>query len=293
MSHPEVEISYTHCFVVEGVASFFINLVLQNVHLLESGVFAIAGTYFAAVYISIQVSGAHLNGAVTMMTYLLDHYKNKKARMYKYYMYFISQIIGGTLAGLATLWLSGKDSLFELHYAKDTNSSAAFLLELIYAMLLCLVMGVVSDNNYGLNDPAQAGFLFAGVIFLTKATISDRTGGIINPSIALSVVFSRTIATGDVSELHKCMKYVLSSCSGAYGAFLLYKYYMYPVYEDLRKRAKMTYDSDYDPFLRRNTMRKDLIEPIRNRISLTSSLIEHRVDVGGYQAPTIKETKEV
>lgn len=250
-SNSPAEPSYFNCYIVEGVASFFINFVIQNSHRLENGVFAMAGTYFVAVYISIQISGAHLNGAVTIMTFLLDHFKNKKAPTRKYYMYGVSQVIGGTLAGLVTLAFAGPETLVELEYGKGTNSSAAFLLELIYTTLLCLVMCVLTDNNYGMNDPALCGILFAGVIFMTNATIGNRTGGVINPSIALSLVFSKFIATGDVAQIHKCMKYVLSSCSGAYGAFLIYKNFMYPVYEELRRKNRSSRESEYEAFPRR------------------------------------------
>ena len=249
--HTSHEPSYLHAYVAEGVATFFINFVIQNSHRLANGIFAMAGTYFVAVYISIQISGAHLNGAVTITTFLLDLYKNKREPTRKYYMYAVSQIIGGTLAGLVTMTYAGSDALVELEYAKGTNSSAAFLLELIYTTLLCLVMCAANDNNYHLNDPALVGLLMAGVIFMAHATIGNRTGGVINPSNALSLVLSRLIATRDVNEIHKCMKYILSSCSGAYGAFLIYKIFMYPVYEELRRRRKASRESEYEAFPRR------------------------------------------
>jgi len=53
-------------------------------------VFAISLSFFISVFLAARISGAHLNGAVTLLCYLRDKKAKPDLEPTKYYYYFVS-----------------------------------------------------------------------------------------------------------------------------------------------------------------------------------------------------------
>lgn len=218
-------------YVMEAIGSFIILTVVQHAHVFEFSAFAISFSLFAAIVVSAKVSGAHLNGAVTT-TIVLNQTRSDGIPFHpkeKIYKYMIAQIIGGTSAGFFTAMLHGPESLAKIQHNPSIHPSQAFVLEFIYTLILCLVVSVLCSNCYKhVHDPSVVGLLVAGCVFLSSMAIGDKTGGVINPCIAVSALLARGMTYGLSNELETGWLYVLAPFCAAFVAHIIYHNIMRP-----------------------------------------------------------------
>jgi len=222
---------YWNCFVFEAIGSFIIVFAIQLAHHYQYGIFAIALSFFLAVFIAANISGAHLNSAVTLTIFLNDM-KSPRADtpVEKYYGYVMGQIAGGTAAGIMASYMFGEQSLVDLGVSGVTGS-AAFVYEMLYTGLLCFVVSIICDDNYSPKpEPAIIGLIVAGVIFIQGNGIGSWTGGVINPSIGVSLLLGKALASGSFASFNKITLYVVAPCVGAFGAHVMYDKYVKPYF---------------------------------------------------------------
>jgi len=210
-------------YFMEFIGSFFIVFTVHNctdpANTTPFGVFAIALSFFVSVFISAQISGAHLNAAVTFLIYLKDSKANPDLDPTKYYYYVASQVAGGLTAGLVSSSLDGHLAQVSL----GTSVATGFLLEGLFCMLLCLAVRTIAE--FHVSDPAIAGLVVAGVIFVQAVSIGSFTGGVINPSIATALIGARALAYGS-GELANFWLYLLAPLAGAYAAHIVFDKYV-------------------------------------------------------------------
>jgi len=210
-------------YFMEFVGSFFIVFTIHNctdpANPTAFGVFAIALSFFISVFLAAQISGAHLNAAVTLLIYLKESKEKPDLDPTKYYYYVASQIAGGLCAGLVSSALDGNLA----KPAITTSNATGFLLEAIFAMLLCLCVRTIVE--FHVSDPSIAGMIVASVIFTQAIAIGPFTGGVINPSIGISLIGARAFAFGS-SELANIWIYILAPCAGAYAAHAIFDKYV-------------------------------------------------------------------
>ena len=209
-------------YFMEFVGSFFIVFTIHNCTHPENatpfGVFAIAFSFFISVFIAASISGAHLNGAVTFLVYLKESRDKPDIDTRKYYYYFGAQVAGGLAAGLISSALEGNLAKPSI----TTTTGVGFILEAIFCMLLCLCVKTMIEFN--VSDPVMAGLIVAGVIFVESVAIGSFTGGVINPSIGISLLTARFLAYGG-DELNNLWIYILAPLAGAYIAHIIFENY--------------------------------------------------------------------
>lgn len=212
-------------YVLEAVGSFIILMVIQHAHIFEFSAFAISVGFILAVVVAAKISGAHLNGAVTI-TLALNQMRTEKVPYQngdKIYKYILAQVIGGTAAGLFTALVHGPETLAHIQHNVSISLSQAFFLEFIYTLVLCTVVSILCSDAYKhVHDPNIIGFLVGGSVFLASMALGDKTGGVINPSVALSAVLARGMTTGSSEELQTVWLYVLAPCCGGFIAHMMY-----------------------------------------------------------------------
>jgi len=222
---------YWNCFIFEAIGSFFIVFTIQMAHNHDYGVFAIALSFFLSVFLAANMSGAHLNSAVTLCIFL-NETKSKKAGstpVEKYYGYVIAQIVGGTVAGLLASSLHGDETIVALGVKEGVNGSTAFVYEMLYTGLLCFMVSIICDENYNPKpEPALIGLLVAGVIFVQANAIGSTTGGVINPSIGISLLLAKALGAQGFIQFNRVFLYILAPCVGAFGAHWGYETFIKP-----------------------------------------------------------------
>ena len=238
---------YWNCYVFEAIGSFFIVFAIQLAHNYEYGLFAIAISFFLSVFLAAKISGAHLNSAVTLCIFLNDMKTNRSdTPVEKYYGYVIAQIIGGTLAGMLVSALTGEQSLVDLQ-VQGVTGSAAFIYEMLYTGLLCFVVSILCDDHYpNKTEPALIGLLVAGVIYVQASAIGTWTGGVVNPSIGISLLLAKSL-NSSVGFIHfnRVALYIIAPCVGAFGAHILYDKYVKPFFSPSGRNGS----SSRDPLL--------------------------------------------
>jgi aquaporin Z len=211
-------------YFMEFVGSFFIVFTIHNctdpANPSPFGVFAIALSFFVSVFLSAQISGAHLNGAVTLLIYLKESKEKPDLDPTKYYYYFASQVAGGLCAGLVSSALDGNLAQPQI---SGVSNATGFLLEAIFAMVLCLCVRTIVE--FHVSDPALAGLIVAAVIFVEAIAIGPFTGGVINPSIGTALIGARAFAFGS-GQLTNFWIYLLAPCVGAYAAHVIFDKYV-------------------------------------------------------------------
>jgi len=150
------------------------------------------------VYTVGNVSGAHLNPAVTIGLASVKKIEPKEA-----VMYIIVQVVGALLAMLTTQWMTGDvpDLLVE-------NSFAVGGAEALGAFFL--VFGV-SSVVFGKVKEAASGLTIGGSLLLGIMMTGGLSNGVLNPAVAIGI--------GSVS-----LMYLIGPVVGGLAAALLYEY---------------------------------------------------------------------
>ncbi len=235
-------------YVMEAVGSFVILMVIQQAHIFEFSAFAISLSFLVAVVIAAKISGAHLNGAVTI-TLALNSVKTEKVPLQpgeKVYKYIFAQVVGGVCASLVCAMLHGADSLVKIQHASTISLSQAFILEFIYTFILCTVVGILCSDAYKqTHDPTIIGSLVAASVFLASMALGDKTGGVINPSVAISAILSRGITQGNSTEFETLWLYILAPCCAGFISHMLYDKTLRPaLLKSFAKKNTITNDGN-------------------------------------------------
>jgi len=230
-------------YVMEGVGSFIILMVIQQAHLFEFSPFAISLSFLVAVVIAAKISGAHLNGAVTL-TLALNQVKTEKVPITpgeKVYKYIFAQVLGGFSASLVCAMLHGSNSLVAIKHSATISLSQAFILEFIYTFVLCTVVGILCSDAYKqTHDPTIIGSLVSASVFLASMALGDKTGGVINPSVAISAILARGVTQGNSAEFDTLWLYILAPCCAGFISHLLYDKTLRPALLKSFARKKTT-----------------------------------------------------
>ena len=227
-------------YFMEFIGSFFIVFTINSCNGSDNStpfdILGIALAFFIAVFLSASISGAHLNGAVTFIVFLKERETNINLDVSRYFFYFLAQIGGGISAGLFS-WLLG------LHITNPdvdgVSHGAAFILEALFCMLLCLCVKTMIE--FRLSDPAITGLIIFGVIMVNLICIGAFTGGVINPSIGLSLITVNTLING-FSNLGLIWLYIPAPLIGAFIAHHLFNQYV-----EYYRKSELEKESLVDP----------------------------------------------
>lgn len=162
----------------------------------------------AMIYTYGEVSGAHINPAVSIALWSCGKFSSKELAPY-----IFAQLIGATLASL-TLTL-----LFPTHVGLGATIPAgsdlqSFVLEILLTFFLMLVIMHVSTGSK--ETGTMAGIAIGGTVFLEALVAGPITGASMNPARS----FAPAIVSGQIDQL---WIYILAPIIGALLAVVSWK----------------------------------------------------------------------
>lgn len=210
-----------HQYIMEFIGVFFLVLTIENAAPKFYSNFGISVAFFTMVFIAGPISGGHLNPAVTFMCYLNDSTRDPKISKEKYIHYVCYQIAGGICATAVSYFFGG--NIVTLALSNQVSEGIGFLLEASFTCILCLTAA-----NIGLSgtNPAESGIAVMAVIFIGSVAIGPYTGGVVNPSIGISLMVGKFLF--GAGTLHQLWIYILAPLAGSYFAYYLNEKYQRP-----------------------------------------------------------------
>jgi aquaporin Z len=175
-------------FLSEFVGTFFLvltvglNVTCQS----AAGALSIAGSLIAAIYACGNVSGAHLNPAVSTALLLAGRFE-----IGDYFPYVVSQLLGGLVAGLTYTGIVGVS--FPLGAGSGYSWADVTFAEATYTFVLCFtVLNVAALKKdavmmEGGKSTQMYGLIIGFCIVAGGWAIGTISGGALNPAVALGI----------------------------------------------------------------------------------------------------------
>jgi aquaporin Z len=208
----------------------------NNAALKDFGGTAIGCVLAVLVYALANVSGAHLNPAVTFAVLMRKGISYTGARDYVF-----MQCLGAALAGLATGWIHGftGPGVIPAMQPIDKYWLGAPLVELLYtAMLVFVVMNVTrkvkkTEKGYEISEQGEArpyyGVAIGFVIIAGAYGGGAVSGGCFNPAVAFGLEFmrecnpARALGGGEKCAFNQAFNpdivfYIVAELAGAFAA---------------------------------------------------------------------------
>ena len=142
----------------------------------------------AMIYAVMNVSGAHLNPAVTVAMWATKKIKTKEG-----FWYIVAQLIGSAIAGLFLLWIfpNGKVVNFGAPaLASGITLFEGILIEAVFTFFLVLtIYGVAVDKR---SPPGPIGLAIGVIVIVALLVAGPLTGAALNPARA----FGPALAAG-------------------------------------------------------------------------------------------------
>lgn len=203
-------------YATELIGTFF--LVLTIGLTAQSGTpfapLAIGSVLMVMVYMGGHVSGGHYNPAVSLAVLLRG-----KLASGDFFPYFVAQVAGALLAGLAVLAIVG--ATFAPAPGPESGLGAVLLVEVLFTFALCLVVlntataaGTEGNSFYGLaiGFTVMVGAYSGGAI----------SGGAFNPAVGIGPILVDTLA-GDGS-LGSLWIYLVAPLAGGAAAAAVFRF---------------------------------------------------------------------
>lgn len=154
---------------------------------------SIASALMMLVYAFANISGGHLNPAVTFCIAIKE---GKSADKALYAKYMVAQCLGGAVAGLSTgflySWAGSGAGASLLQPTQDAFWLGAPLVEFFYTFLLCFVVLNVTYEG-GVEGSAKRENHFAGLaigfVIIAAHGAAAVSGAALNPAVALGINF--------------------------------------------------------------------------------------------------------
>lgn len=196
-------------YLVEGVGSFIFILTICCVVLGKSALapVAIGSALMVMVYAGGHISGGHYNPAVTLAVWIRG-----KVNTADVPWYMLAQIIGGVLAGLISMFLTGAAGT-----PAAINVAPALAAEFIFTFALCYVVlnTATADDTAG---NSYYGLAIGFTVLIGAVAVGGISGGMFNPAVAIGVSVAKASAWPNI------WIYLLADFLGAAAAGLVFKF---------------------------------------------------------------------
>jgi len=201
------ELIGTFILVFVGTGAIMINDIIGE--LTNLGISLSFGLVVMVVIYSIgDISGAHINPAVTIAFWISRRFNGKHV-----IPYILFQIVGAIFASLILYYILPEASIMGETLVKDNNWLQSFVLEFIITFILMFVILNVSTESK--KKRMVASFLIGSVVFLASIFVGPITGASMNPA--------RTIGPAVFGESSYLWVYLISTILGSISSVYVYK----------------------------------------------------------------------
>ena len=202
---------------------------------------------FSAIYITKDISGAHLNPSTTLALLLVRDKQNiininKPKEQKMYILYFMSQIAGAFFSCFLSAFFN-KNNIFKFSFCSNIRASNVFLSEILCGFLynytyLCLSnhKSNIENKQANLSNETLTQPFAMTISFCFIASISlNISGSFFNPALAIAHCISRFLITNDSTDLKYILVYALTPFAGSVCAVKVYRQFFSFYYESKAK----------------------------------------------------------
>lgn len=216
-------------YVAEFVGTFFLVLtvglnVLQGyddpeVPLNEAAVFSVAAALMVMIYCVGNISGGHLNPAVTIAIYAT---MRNKISLKDAINYIVSQVCGGLFGAVVYTFISGQKA-FDLGPYGEFTWQGVVAAELIFTTVLCyVVLSVATVSDMSLSKDIFA-LAIGWSVVAGGYSVGAVSGACFNPAVSIAIDVSFGCLKGGVEGIWRCVPYSCIQALGGVVAALLFR----------------------------------------------------------------------
>jgi glycerol uptake facilitator-like aquaporin len=186
--------------------------------------FAILGGFFAAITVTREISGGHINPGVTLTVYLAEtdeREKNEQAN--QLWMYIVSQVAGAISAAMFGMILY-RENIFKMSPNPKNTPAEALVMEIMGSALFYSVILIQGDRDARLNsDKSVSTLTITAGLGAGIAIAGNVSGACLNPALGFGFNFGRLLTTGKIEECKFLWLYILGPVLGAFLATYFYQ----------------------------------------------------------------------
>jgi aquaporin Z len=152
---------------------------------------AIGGILITLVYAGGPISGGHYNPAVSLAVQLRG-----KLSLHELILYWLFQLLGGYLGALVGGIVAG-GRFGEVTVGKEVSTTQAFLAELVFTFILCLVVLCVATHSKAATIyNSYYGAAIGLVVAAGTVAVGPVSGAAFNPAVVLGLAITKVHMTG-------------------------------------------------------------------------------------------------
>lgn len=212
----------------EFLGTFILAASIELITIYEMGnqtnsLFAILGGFFVAITLTREISGGHINPAVTMTVYLAeDNPKDKAEKANSLWMYIVAQGSGAISAALLGS-LIYNENIFNLAPSPNVSPAEVLMLEIVGSTLFYIVILTQGDKDARLcNDKTISTITITAGLAAGIAMAGNISGACLNPALGFGFNFCRLLTTGKMEACKYVWAYILGPLVGSYFASYFY-----------------------------------------------------------------------
>jgi len=227
-------------FVGTFILSGAINFSTQYTELGQSGSWLLIFTsFYVAITWCREISGGHINPAVTTAVYLSYDENKRSKEQSTLTLYIVAQILGA-LSSCLLSFIFYRENVFQIAINKRVDPMHALIAEILATGLFTYTILCQGDKNAKLtNEKSVSTFVVSMALFTTANIAGNVSGGCLNPAIGFAHNFVRLLVTGDVKECKYLWIYIAGPITGAACAAYLYNNYFSTFFTKNEEKGQM------------------------------------------------------
>jgi len=221
------------CLSINLSTSYFLSNQIINWLLIFAG-------FYTAISWTREISGGHLNPAVTTAFYLT---KRSNIDTSTLLLYILSQILGAIIACLFS-YLIYNGHIVYLAINSNSNQIQAFLVEILSTFFF--VYTILCQSNKSSNlfmEKSASTLIIALALFACASVAGNISGGCLNPAIGIALNFSRLLSRQNYNEIMYVWLYILGPLLGGICASLVYNSFYATCFSNEKEDNRVDHDS--------------------------------------------------
>ena len=221
------------CLSINLSTSYFLSNQIVNWLLIFAG-------FYTAITWTREISGGHLNPAVTTAFYFS---KRSNLDASTSLLYFLFQILGAITACLFS-YIVYNGHIVNLAINSNSNKIQAFLVEILSTFFFVYTILCQSNKSSNLFMEKSASTLIIALALFASASVAGNiSGGCLNPAIGIALNFSRLLSRQNYNEIMYVWLYILGPLLGGICASLVYNSFYATCFSNEKEDNRVDHDS--------------------------------------------------